>query len=432
MSPESAPNSPAVVSGSLLRFSRDPMGFLEEVAAKHGDFVSVRMIGYPFYLINDRPRVEELLRNKDGHFIKDKWSRMLSRVIGNGLVISDGEFWKTQRKAAQPAFHPNLLAGWANLFVEYSRDARKGWEDGRVIAIEDEMMKLTLRIMGRVLFNVDVARESASVGEAMMQASTYFADVLNVLLPLWLPTPANFRLKRAVRELDRLTHALAASAPGDDGVPTIQGILRSAGMSGTVLRDELVTFLLAGHETTSLGLTFAMDLVLKHPPVLERLMAEIRTVAGDRPIAAEDYRKLVYARHVMQEALRLYPPAWSLGREAVRDCELGGSPIPKGTQLLIGTWLLHRDARYFKDPLEFRPERWGTMTEHDLAFVYIPFGAGPRACIGREFATMEAVLILATLLQTCRIELLSDAPLEFLASVTLRPRKPVLARVRGM
>ncbi len=423
--------TPRLYFDNLIRYSRNPLGFLEEMVRQYGDTVFVEMPGYSFYIINDRKSVEEVLRNKDGLFIKDKASHMVSRVVGNGLIISEGDFWKGQRKAAQPAFHPGCIAGWAGHFTEYCRERMGTWHDGQVIVIQDEMMKTTLRIIAKIIFNVDVTKQSAEVGEAMVDVTDYFSSILNFIFPEWLPTPANIKLKRSVRELNRLIVEFGkGDASAGEAAPTMQDMLRSAGLGGDQLRDELVTFLLAGHETTALALSFSIYLLSKHPEALEKLRAEIKQVAGGRPIAVEDYKQLAFTKRVFQEALRLYPPAWSLGREALQDCELSGFSIPAHAQLAITSWLLHRDERYFKDPLVFKPERWESIAEHDLSFAYIPFGAGPRACIGREFAMMEGVLILGTLFQTWNFELVSNTPLEFQPSITLRPKKPLEARVK--
>ncbi len=418
---------------NLVRYSRNPLTFFEQITREHGDFAYVPIPGYSFYLINNRACIEEVLKNKGNRFIKDKTTRALSRLIGNGLVISEGEYWQSQRKAIQPTFHPHNIADWANCFVQYSRDSLDSWEDGKTIILQHEMMKITLRIIARIIFNVDVAKESSQVGEAMQFVTTYFVSLLNVIIPGWLPTPANLKVKPSDGILDDLIRDFERkAAKGQPDSVTMLGLLQQAGMKGPQLRDELMTFLLAGHETTSFALTYTIYLLSKHPEIRAKVMAEIQTVTGDRPVAARDARSFPYLKCVFQESLRLYPPVWSIARESIKDCELGGYPIPAHSQIVFSQWNMHRDPRYFQDPLKFDPDRWKTLTEHDLSFVYFPFGAGPRICIGKEFATMEAILILATLYQKCELEVLHEGPLELIPSITIRPRHPLNTRIHKL
>jgi cytochrome P450 len=292
-------------------------------------------------------------------------------------------------------------------------------------------MRLTLHVIGRTLFAADVGRDADAVAGALEVATNYFLSPYSPPPWLgWLPLPGVLRYRRAVRSLDRIVRGMIrrrreAGAGGDDLLARLLAARDEHGrpLSEQLVRDEMMTLFLAGHETTALALSYSFYLLAKHPAAEAELAAELDAVLGDDPPTAADVPRLRYTEWVVRESMRLYPPAWSLGREALADCEVGGFFVPKGTQLAPIQWVVHRDRRWFDDPETFRPERW----DNDLArrlprCAYFPFGDGPRVCIGERFAMLEAVLILATAAQRYRLSLPPGPPLRLVPSVTLRPK----------
>jgi cytochrome P450 len=313
------------------------------------------------------------------------------------------------------------------------------WRAGDLRDAHTDMMALTLRVAAKTLFNAEVDKDVAEIGEAF---NTIVEEIVSrsrrpIRIPDVIPIPGNIRYLRGLRRIDRLVNAIIKErqrtggdhgdllsmlmmARDDDGQP----------MSDRQLRDEVITLLIAGHETTALALSWTWYLLSQHPEVDAKLAAELREVLGGRAPAVSDLPRLKYTEQVITESMRLYPPAWGIGREAIADCEIGGYAIPAGTTVIISAWISHRNPKYFPEPLVFRPERWeGDFAAKLPRFAYIPFGGGPRICIGNRFAMMEAVLILATVAQRFRLEWQSDHPVEPLPSITLRPKGGVWVKV---
>ncbi|HWP28608.1 MAG TPA: cytochrome P450, partial [Chloroflexota bacterium] len=334
----------------------------------------------------------------------------------------------------QPAFHRQQLAAYSEIMVACTEQLLATWRDGEVRDIHQEMMRLTLQIVARALFGADVADEAAVVDEALRVALERFGTRLSslaFLLPDTLPTPDNWGFLRAARRLDAIVYRIIAArrASGADRGDLLSILLRArdeadgGGMTDRQLHDEVMTLLLAGHETTAIALSWTWYLLSQHPAVEARLLAELQAVLGGRAPTAEDLPRLPYTEWVLWEALRLYPPAWALAREAVQDCEIGGYPVPAGTIVVMSQWLLHRDPRYFDAPERFLPERWADGLAKRLPrYAYFPFGGGPRLCIGAGFASLEAALVLATVLPRFRLTLVPGHPIALWPSVTLRPR----------
>jgi cytochrome P450 len=414
--------------GSALTMVRDPLGFLTRISRRHGDVVRFRLPGHRIYLFNDPAAIEQMLVTERDRLVKDATTRELSLVLGNGLLVSEGAFWRKQRRLAQPAFHRQRVDAYGAVMVDYAARAADAWRDGEVRDLHRDMMRLTLDVVAKTLFGVEIAAVARRIEWALEALMDRFAG-LGIFVPMGVPTPGNRRAKRAIAELDAIVYGIVRErrAGGDRG-DLISMLLAATSdedgaMDDRAIRDEAITLLTAGHETTALTLTFAFYLLGTHPAAAERLAAEIRDVLGDRPATAADLPRLRYAEAVVRESMRLYPPAWAIGREAVAPCTVGGFAIAPGTQLWAAQWVVHRDARWFPEPEAFRPERW----ERDLAktlprYAYFPFGGGPRVCIGNAFAMMEAVLILVTLARRFRFTPVDRRPLELVPSVTLRPR----------
>lgn len=443
--------------GTGLDFTRDPLRFLEKTRARYGDFVHLPMSRLSTYLCSDPGLAEQVLVTDAKHYGRDQLTLFLRELLGGGLLTSEGDLWLRQRRLSQPAFHRDRLAAYGERMVESARRHAQALPIGTALDVHERLMQLTLDIVSRALFSADVSEHIAVVGEAMEVFMARYADPLLMLFPRlgqvgFLPSNRRFREQRA--RVDRVLYDLIAQrhrcdSAGDD----LLGLLLAARdedgsrMSDEQLRDEVVTLFLAGHETTALALTYALQLLAKNPEVEARLVAEIDEVlagpepgagSGPRDPTAADLPRLRYCEAVILESMRMYPPAWILSRAVREPVSLGGALLPKDALVWIPQWLLHRDPRWFPEPSCFRPERWlaeaGPQQSSEglrkrlPRCVYMPFGAGQRMCIGNSFAMMEAVLILATWLARLRFEVVLQ-PLELLPSVTLRPRTGLRAKV---
>jgi cytochrome P450 len=429
------------VMGNMREFNRDTLGFVERCAREFGDVVLTRFLYVPAYFLFNPEHIEYVLASGSKNFIKPMSMRspFFHRLVGNGLVTSEGDFWRRQRRLAQPAFHRDRVNAYGETMVEFTRRMLARWRDGAVLNVHEEMMLLTQAIVAKTLFSADVSGEADEIGEALRLIVRPFASqaTLKWILDNRLPTPGHLRFNRAVRKIDRFVYRVIAErrASGEDTGDLLSMLLRAqdedgSGMTDNQLRDELMTSFLAGHETTALALTWAWYLLAQHPEAEERLAAELAEVLDGRAPKAEDLPRLRYADWVIREAMRLYPPAWGVGREAVRACEVGGYPVPAGMQIFAFQWVVQRDPRWYAEPERFRPERWGEEAAARLPrYAYFPFGGGPRQCIGNYFATMEAVLVLSTVAQSFRLRLVPGHAVELLPAMSLRPRDGVAVKV---
>lgn len=432
--------------GSSLPLLRDVLGFLERISAEHGDAVCFHIPGQRIVLFNHPDAIEEVLVTERDHVIKDKLTRELSILLGNGLLVSEGAFWKRQRRLAQPGFHRERIAAYAESMVSITERSIAAWRDGETRIVQEDMMRLTLDVVAKTLFGLELgsSNTASEMGAAIEVLMDRFHGI-GVLVPISLPTPGNRRTRAAIAQLDRIVYGMIEERrrTGDTGdllsmliAATGEGTgegddAKLAPMTDVQLRDEAMTLILAGHETTALTLSFALDLLARHPDASARLAKEIAEVLGDGAATAADLPKLEYADAVVREALRLYPPAWAIGREATADLVIGGYPIPKGTQIWAAQWVVHRDARWFPNPRAFEPERWladgRSLAKKLPRQAYFPFGGGPRICIGNAFAMMEAVLLLVTIARRFRVTRPAgdNAPPKLIPSVTLRPKDGV-------
>jgi cytochrome P450 len=416
--------------GHTLDYMGDSLGFLTRTAREYGDIVKIRLGTSTYYVLNHPSLVEGVLRTHASEVIKDKLTRLIVPILGQGLVTSEGAFWRRQRKLAMPAFQRGAIERYGAVMVDHALKLRESWLDGQARDVHEDMMALTLGIVAKTLFNAEVGAESDDVGRCIEVIMAYHLSPWKFFkVREWLPTRENREFRAAVDRLDEILYGIIRRRRegGEDPGDLLSHLLAAqddegAGMTDRQLRDECVTLFLAGHETTALTLTFAFHLLAGSPEAGSKLLRELDEVLGGRPPTAADVPRLSCTERVIKESMRLYPPAWAIGREAVEDFEIGGYPIARGTQLLISQWVLHRDPRWFDDPDDFRPDRW----ENDLARrlpkgPYLPFGDGPRVCIGNHFAMMEAVLLLATLAQRHRLETATGEVLKLAASITLRP-----------
>lgn len=421
--------------GNTVDLLADPLAFLTRISRRYGDVVRFGLPGQNVYLLNHPDAIEETLKASGEDLTKDDFTQRLSVAVGRGLLTSDGEFWRRQRKLAQPAFHHHRVRAYGEVMVRHAEGAVARFRHGETRDIHEDMMRLTLDIVAETLFGADVGGAAHRIGSALEALMDRFAGY-EAILPAWLPTPGNRRIARALKSMDEVVYGIIQQRRSEPDRGDLLSMLLAAtteeggGMSDRQLRDEVVTLLLAGHETTALALTFGFQLLARNLGALEKLSEEVTGVLGGRSPTFEDLPRLPYADAVVRETLRLYPPAWAIGREAARPCRIADLDLVPGDQLWLAQWVVHRDARWFPEPEAFEPARWrGELVKRLPRFAYFPFGGGPRICIGNAFAMMEAVLLLATIVQ--RVHLFTDdrKPPKLAPSVTLRPSGPVRMRV---
>ncbi len=415
----------------------DPLAFLCSTRDRYGDVVRVALGPMEAILISDPDLVEDVLVTRNKSWKKDEFLQTTLRpVLGEGLLSSEGDFWRRQRRLSQPAFHRDRIAGYGRIMVDYAEALAERWRDGEVRDVHKDMMRLTLEIVAKTLFGADVGDHAEDVGDALDAVLAYVSQPAFLFLPALkrVPLPVVQRFRAAVSKLDAIIYGVIdkrrGSAESQDLLSMLLHAVDEDGsrMSDRQLRDEALTLFLAGHETTAIALSWTWFLLARHPEVEAKLWRELSEVLADRSPSIEDLPKLRYTGQVIAESLRLYPPAWSMGREACEDVELGGYHIARGEQVWFCPWSIQRDRRWFERPNEFVPERWEGDRQKSLhRYVYFPFGGGPRLCIGQAFAQMEAVLLLATLARRFRVEV-SGTPVPD-PSVTLRPKQGVTARL---
>jgi cytochrome P450 len=427
-----APRLPLV--GNLFQFRHDPLDFLCSMRRAHGDVVDVAVGPLKVTLLSHPDLVEDILVTRSKLWKKDRFLQTnLRPVLGDGLLSSEGDFWRKQRRLAQPAFHRDRIAAYAGIMIDHASRLERAWQDGEVRDVHKDMMRLTLGIVAQTLFGAEVGDHAEVVGEALEAVLSVVADPLPMFIPLLnrLPTPQRKRFDRAVIKLDGIIYGVieerrkAGAAPADDLLSMLLHAQDDDGsrMSDKQLRDECMTLFLAGHETTAINLSWTWLLLSQHPEAKAKLVRELDDVLGDRPLTFADVPNLKYTGYVIAESLRLYPPAWSMGREACEDLEIGGYRIGRGHQVWFCPWAIQRDPRWFDEPDAFLPERWeGDFAKRLPRFAYFPFGGGPRFCIGQAFAQIEAVLLLATLARAFDVQVLPKPRPTPEPSVTLRPR----------
>jgi cytochrome P450 len=429
-----------LVFGSLFDARRDPLAFFQKVIEEHGDFVALRFGPVRYFLVNDPDGARHVLVDNQKNYKKSRYYQGLKLVLGEGLLTSEGDFWRRQRRLAQPAFHKERLASFVSTMASDTAALLERWsrtEAASPIDIHHEMMGLTLRIVTRTLFSTDTDAEADAVGQAMTVAIDHvneYADAL-IRIPPWVPTPRNLRFSRARRTLDALVLRIiderrkAREKPNDllTMLMSAQDEETREQMTDRQLRDEVMTLVAAGHETTANLLTWTFYLLSQHPGATARLKGELASVLGDRRPSLEDLPRLVFTRAVLDEALRLYPPAWIFEREALADDRIGGYRVRRGTNVAICPYTMHRHRAHWDDPLKFDPDRFSPARAGSRPkYAYIPFGGGPRLCIGNTFALMEAQIILAMVASEWTLALAPEHRVELAPSVTLRPRHGML------
>jgi cytochrome P450 len=431
------------IMGVMREFNRDSLGFIERAQREYGDIVWMRFLYVPAIFLYHPDDVEYVLTTNPRNFIKSMSlrSNFFQRLVGNGLLTSQGEEWKRARRLSQPAFHRERVASYGQVMVDYTKRLIGNWQDGETRDVHPDMMRLTLEIVVRCLFSSDVSNDVDQVGGTLNELVKPFASqaTLGWILNNRLPTPAHFRFHALAKKIDNVVYRIIAERrdSGKDEGDLLSTLLAArdedgSRMSDRQLRDEVMTLFLAGHETTALTLAWSWYLLGTHPEAEAKFHAELDEVLDGRAPTMADLPRLKYTEQIAKESMRLYPPAYGLGREAIDDCVIGGYHVPKGTQVFVFQWVTQRDPRFYDRPAEFMPERWTPeFVERLPKFAYFPFGGGPRACIGASFAMMEIILCLATIGQKFRLELVPDHPVTIYPAMSLRPRDGVKVVVRN-
>lgn len=417
---------------------KDALSFLMDLSARYGDVAYFAAGSQPVFIVSHPDGVKHVLQDQNRRYSKNTIQyNSLSTITGKGLLTSDGPLWLRQRRLAQPAFARPRLMALDKIVVPAAQNMLARWRtaagQGNEIDIDSEMMRLTLEVVGKALFSIDLRQEAERLTSAVLTTLDYIVfRARNVIVPpAWVPTPQNIRFQRALRFLDQTVYGLIAERrrSGEMGTDLLGMLLQARDeetgqrMEDTQVRDEVMTMLIAGHETVASALTWTWYLLAHHPLEQERLCAEVTAALAGREPAVGDLAVLPYTGQIFSEALRLYPPAWVISRRAVEADDLLGYPIPVGALIILSPYVVHRREDFWPDALKFQPQRFDPQQEaRRHRFSYLPFGGGPRLCIGSHFAAVEAQLIMAMVAQQCRLELPPGAQVKVDALVTLRPQ----------
>ena len=431
------------VLGNTHRYSRDPFSFIETLTRSYNGLSTFALGPERTYLVTDPTDIERVLVSEASRFRKAQTMRTgsIDDLLGDGLLMSGGEFWQRQRRRAQPAFAPGRVANFGETISGYAEAMLDGWDEGDVVAIDPAMARITVKVIVSVMFGTELDDRTTETVQNNLEplGKMFEPKPAQFLLPEWVPTPERVEFERAVANLEGVLDSLVRERRGteDGGMDLLSILLRAQGeveeVTEELLRDELMTMLLAGHDTTALSLTYTWYLLAQHPDIERRVHDEIDDVLGDEPPTAGDVRDLDLTERVIQEAMRLYPPVYTIFREPSEDVRLGGYEVPEGSLVMLPQWGVHRDPRWYDDPETFDPDRWTNDRVSDRPnYAYFPFGGGPRHCIGKHLSMLEAQMILATVARSYRLRLAPEqsADLDFAPSLTMHPSEPIRMEVR--
>ena len=433
--------------GNGRRYSRDPFSFMTDVADAYGDVIRLDLGPRETYMLTNPRDIERVLVSDWAAFGKPNLDDAVDDLLGDGLLMSEGDRWRQQRDLANPAFHARRIAGLDDAIVSHTNDALADWEDGEQIDVQLELARLTVRIIVTAMFGTDIDEETVQTVQENLEplGQRFEPNPMRAVIPNWAPTRENREFHDAVATLESVIDDLVARRrgteetapdPAGDAVDSpmpmdLLSILLRAQKAGRQteqdLRDELMTMLLAGHDTTALALTYSFYLLSQHPDAKARFQAEVDALDGDP--TAEDVRGLEFTDRVLSEAMRLYPPVYTLFRESKVDTRIAGYRIPEGSLIMLPQWVVHRSDRWYDDPLAFDPDRWAPERARERPrFAAFPFGAGPRHCIGKQFSLLEAKIILATVGRTFDFEY-EGPELDLRGSLTMHPNHPMPLRL---
>jgi cytochrome P450 len=430
--------------GNFAAFRRDALAYLQKAAAEHGDIVHLKFGPQDVFFLNHPDYIKDVLVTHHQSFMKGRALQRAKRLLGEGLLTSEGDFHRRQRRLAQPAFHRARISSYGSVMTDYAARTASRWQDGATLDISQEMMKLTLAIVGKTLFDADVEAEADEIGAALTAVMKLFDFLLMPFSELLekFPLPHVRRFQKAKERLDATIYRIIEERRrSDEDRGDLLSMLLSARdeegdggqMTDLQVRDEVMTIFLAGHETTANALSWTWYLLSQNPDVEAKLHEELGSVLEGRLPTVEDVPRLRYTEMVLAESMRLYPPAWAIGRLALRDHEIGGYIIPAKSLVLLSPYATHRDERFFPEPTRFDPQRWTEgARESRPQFAYFPFGGGPRRCIGEGFAWMEGILLIASLARSWRMRLVPGHPVETLPVITLRPKHGMRMTVKAV
>lgn len=427
------PGPAGFLSGRPLM--HDPLPFLEKMFRLHGDVFRMRILNLRVYAIAHPEGIKHVLQDNHRNYRKSFDYKILARLLGQGLVTSEGSLWLKQRRLMQPMFHRQKIASFGALMADCTLQMLERWgeraEQQEVFDVAPEMMRLTLQIVGRALLSMDLTGQADLIGRNMTIANERFGEMgLSAFVP-WLPTPGNIRFRRAAAALRKIVLQIITERrrDGRDHGDLLSMLLAirdqetGEGMDDEQLRDEVLTLILAGHETTATALSWTWYLLSQNRPAERKLHAELDRVLGGRAASVADLPNLTYTGMVIEESLRLYPPVWAVGRQAIAEDEIIGHRVPKGSNVVLSQWLAHRHPAFWKNPERFEPERFSAERAVGRPrYAFFPFGGGPRMCIGNLFALTEAQIVLATVAQKYRLRVPAHHRVELQPLVTLRSR----------
>jgi cytochrome P450 len=448
MSPHTLPGPKRYpIVGSVLALTKDPLRFLFAAQRRYGDRFYYRIMNHHIYFLAHPDDIRHVLQDNYPNYHKHALYSAVKPLVGEGLLTSEGEHWLASRRLIQPIFHKQRIASFAEMMRESTEaliaSRLAHYRDGRAFDLLPEMMRLTLTIVARALFSTDISGEADAVGRALSYALEFVSrrTTSPLAMPLALPTPANRRFQQAIDTLDGVVLGMIAerrrsAARHDDLLDMLlaaQDADTGEKMSDRQVRDEAMTLFLAGHETTAAALTWLFYLLSQHVAVYEKLQDEVAQVLAGRAVTLDDLPELRYTRMVIDETLRLYPPAWLIGRRALEDDTLAdGVTIPAGTNVSVSPYVTHRHSRFWDNPEGFEPERFAPeRAKGRHRYAYLPFAGGPRQCIGNTFALMEMTVVVATLAQHLRLELVPGQRVVPDPGITLRPKGGLWVRLRG-
>jgi cytochrome P450 len=431
--------------GSGRKYSKDPFRFLSACEQAYGDIVAFELGRLPTYMLTNPADIERVLVSEADNFRKpDFQSDALGDLLGEGLLLSEGDTWEQQRQLTNPAFAMGRLANFADRIVDHADTMLATWDDGQTVNVEQEMTTVTLDVIADLMLGTELSEERVeTVRQSLDPLGAQFEpDPISFAAPNWLPMPGDREYQQALDTLEGVVGDIIAERRGtegdadaEEGVPMdmLSILLRAQDrgeQSAEQLRDEVVTMLLAGHDTTALTLTYTWYLLSEHPSAREKVHEEIDSVVDGRP-TMDDVQEFEYLEWVIDEAMRLYPPVYTIFREPTTDVELAGYPIEEGAALMLPQWAVHRSERWWDDPEQFRPERWGSERQQERPrFAYFPFGGGPRHCIGKHLAKLEAQLILARTADQYDLKYAREGHFEYRPTLTLHPKDGMPMTVR--
>lgn len=425
--------------GSLGPYSSEPIAFLQAQTERYGDFVHFKLVNNDAYSITDPELIREVYLNQHTCFVKNRffWGHV-TEIFGRGLLTNEGESWKVQRKLAAPAFQRRSISCYMDCMIDFTQSMLDDWEEGEQRSLHDEMMRVTADIAAKTLFDKSLEQGGQRILEAVHRIEEQIP--IRLRRPFFFLDKLPLKNNRIYREnlniLDQEIHAfIEAETRAPEPSNTLLSMLMSAryedgsGMSRQQLRDEVISIFLAGHDTTAISLSWTAYLLSQHPEIKARMLQEIDTVLGGRQPGFDDLAQLKFTRHVLKESMRLYPAAYMTGRDVYEDVELGGYTLRKGAMVFISPAVMHRLPQYFPEPDVFNPDRWDSLDERALRFVYIPFGGGPRVCIGEHFSMMEAMTLLSMIYQRFDLQYAGKAPEGAMLSATMVPRQGMPMRL---